>query len=179
MHASEGEGVVTKSKLAASSLQSGAAVLQDFLLARTPGEDVEGYDAVALEAAAADNKKFDHSMLCGPPGLGKSQLAQVIAREMGTDLHEVLGQSVTCTADLNALLLEAQDNRVLHIDEVHADLRIGAISIPLAIRRVFRFGYRVAPEFRFMLPRLHLSDGDELGELREVATAQFAELGVH
>lgn len=75
--------------------------------------------AVALEAAAADNKKFDHALLVGAPGLGKSQTAQVIAQEMGTDLHEVLGQSITSPADLNALLLAAQDRSVVHIDESH------------------------------------------------------------
>jgi Holliday junction DNA helicase RuvB len=75
--------------------------------------------AVALGAAAADHKKFDHALLVGSAGLGKTQVAHVIAWEMGTNLHEVLGQSITCTADLNALLLEAQDRSVVHIDEAH------------------------------------------------------------
>lgn len=75
--------------------------------------------AVALEAAFADSKKFDHALLVGSPGLGKSQLAQVIAEEMACDFVEVLGQSITCPADLNALLLEAKDKSVLHIDEAH------------------------------------------------------------
>jgi holliday junction DNA helicase RuvB len=74
---------------------------------------------VALEAAFADRKKMDHALLIGPPGLGKSALARVIACEMATELHEVLGQSVTCAADLNALLLGAGDKSVVHIDESH------------------------------------------------------------
>jgi Holliday junction DNA helicase RuvB len=74
---------------------------------------------VALEAAFADNKKLDHALLVGPPGLGKSALARVVAREMATELHEVLGQSVTGPADLNALLLGAKDRDVVHVDEAH------------------------------------------------------------
>lgn len=75
--------------------------------------------SVALEAAFADTKKFDHSLLVGPPGLGKSALAHVIAQEMATHLHEVLGQSIKNSADLNALLLGAKDADIVHIDECH------------------------------------------------------------
>src|SRR5581483_1058097 len=75
--------------------------------------------AVALDAAFADNKKFDHALLVGPPGLGKTQTAFVIAQEMASNFHEVLGQSIACPADLNALLLGAHDRDVVHIDECH------------------------------------------------------------
>ena len=74
---------------------------------------------VAVEAAFADGKKFDHALLVGPPGLGKTQLASVIACEMATELHEVLGQSVRAAADLNAILLAAQDKQIIHFDEIH------------------------------------------------------------
>jgi len=75
--------------------------------------------AVALEAAYADGKTFDHALLVGPPGLGKSQTAFVISQEMAAGFHEVLGQGITTAADLNALLLGAQDKDVIHIDECH------------------------------------------------------------
>jgi len=75
--------------------------------------------AVALDAAFADAKKFDSALLVGPPGCGKSQTAKVIAAEMAVDLHEVLGQSITCPADLNALLLAAKDKDIVHLDEAH------------------------------------------------------------
>jgi Holliday junction DNA helicase RuvB len=75
--------------------------------------------AVALEAAFADGKKMDHALLVGPPGMGKSALARVVACEMATQLHEVLGQSITNAADLNALLLAAKDKDVIHVDEAH------------------------------------------------------------
>jgi Holliday junction DNA helicase RuvB len=74
---------------------------------------------VAIEAAFADGRKFDHALLVGPPGLGKTQLAAVIACEMATDLHEVLGQSIRAPADLNGVLLAAGDRQVVHFDEVH------------------------------------------------------------
>ena len=74
---------------------------------------------VALDAAQMDNKKFDHALLVGPPGMGKSALAAVIAQEMAAGFHEVLGQSIKDVADLNALLLAAKDKDVIHIDEAH------------------------------------------------------------
>ena len=58
-------------------------------------------------------------LLVGPPGLGKSQLASVIAQEMAADFHEILGQSITNVGDLNALLLAAKDKSIVHIDECH------------------------------------------------------------
>jgi Holliday junction DNA helicase RuvB len=75
--------------------------------------------AVAIEAAFADQRRMDHALLVGPPGCGKSQTARIIASEMAAELHEVLGQSITCAADLNALLLSASDKDVVHLDEAH------------------------------------------------------------
>lgn len=74
---------------------------------------------VALDAAFEDGKKMDSCLMVGPPGCGKSALAHVIAAEMATDFHEVLGQSVATVADLNALLLGAKDKSIVHIDEAH------------------------------------------------------------
>ena len=58
---------------------------------------------VALDAAHQDGKKFDHALLTGGAGLGKTQTAKVIAAEMCCDFHEALGQSVSSPADFNAL----------------------------------------------------------------------------
>jgi Holliday junction DNA helicase RuvB len=74
---------------------------------------------VGLEAAWMDRRRFDHALLVGPPGTGKSLIASVIAKELGGGLHEVLGQTITTPADLNALLLGAADKDVVFIDEVH------------------------------------------------------------
>ena len=75
--------------------------------------------SVALDAAFADGVAMPHGMLVGPPGLGKTATAHVIACEMASDLHEVLGQTIRSPADLNALLLAAKDRDVIHIDEAH------------------------------------------------------------
>jgi holliday junction DNA helicase RuvB len=74
---------------------------------------------VALDAAQMDARRFDHALLVGPPGLGKSAVAQVIACEMAGGYHETLGQSLKCPSDLNALLLGAKDRDVVFIDEAH------------------------------------------------------------
>lgn len=75
--------------------------------------------AVALEAAFADAKKMDDCLLVGGPGLGKTQVAKVIAAELASDCHEVLSQAVQSSADLNAVLLAAKEKDVVFLDECH------------------------------------------------------------
>jgi Holliday junction DNA helicase RuvB len=74
---------------------------------------------IAVESSFADQRRFDHAMLVGPPGMGKSAVANVIAAEMATSFIEVLGQSIRKPADLNGLLLQTGDKTVVHIDEAH------------------------------------------------------------
>jgi holliday junction DNA helicase RuvB len=75
--------------------------------------------AVALEAAFADSKKLDDCLLVGGPGLGKTQVAKVIAAELASDCHEVLSQAIQSAGDLNAVLLAAKDKDVVFLDEAH------------------------------------------------------------
>lgn len=75
--------------------------------------------SVAVEAAFADNRPLDNCLLVGPPGLGKSQLASVIAKEMATEFHELLAGSITTMADLNCILLAAGERSIVHLDEAH------------------------------------------------------------
>src|SRR5580704_9428345 len=74
---------------------------------------------VAIDAAQMDGKKFDHGLLVGPPGLGKTMVAKVVACEMASDYQEVLGQSIKTPADLNAVLLEAKERSIIFFDEAH------------------------------------------------------------
>jgi holliday junction DNA helicase RuvB len=71
--------------------------------------------AVALEAAFADGKKMDDCLLVGSAGLGKTQVAKVIAAELASQCHEVLGQAIQSPADLNALLLAAGPKDVVFL----------------------------------------------------------------
>jgi Holliday junction DNA helicase RuvB len=97
---------------------------------------------VGLDAAQQDGKKFDHALLTGGPGLGKTQLAKVIAAEMAAGFHEVLGQSVASPAEFNALLLKAQDKDIIFVDEAHELPKEYQTRLYLALdqRRVFLQG---------------------------------------
>jgi len=72
---------------------------------------------VALDAARADARPFDHALMVGPAGCGKTTVAHCVSREMATTLHEVLGQTLETAADLNFLLLGARDRDVVFVDE--------------------------------------------------------------
>ena len=88
---------------------------------------------VALEAAwnIGNGCVFPHSLLVGPGGLGKTELARIISREMGVELFEILGKSVHTTADLNAALLQAEGGCLL-IDEAHSlsnDMQVSLLKV--------------------------------------------------
>ena len=84
------------------------------------GQDgVKSVVSVAIDACQMDNRRFDHSLLVGPPGLGKTAIAQVLASELAADYFEVLGQSIKHPSDLNSVLLAATPGSVVFIDEAH------------------------------------------------------------
>ena len=118
---------------------------------------------VSIEAAFQDRRRFDHALLVGPPGMGKSALASVIAQEMATPFAEVLGQSLRTASDLNGLLLQASDKAVLHIDEAHELPKIIQTALYLALdkRRVFVNGSRMVTEIPISDFSLLLSTTDE------------------
>ncbi len=72
-----------------------------------------------IEAAKQRGDALDHVLLAGPPGLGKTTLAHIIAHEMGTQIHTVTGPNVEKKGDLAAILTNLQPGDVLFIDEVH------------------------------------------------------------
>jgi Holliday junction DNA helicase RuvB len=72
---------------------------------------------VALDACRNDNASFPHALFVGPPGLGKSNLVQIIANELAVDLTETLAQTLTGTSHLAALLIEVEARQILFIDE--------------------------------------------------------------
>ena len=75
--------------------------------------------SIAIEAAKHRGDALDHCLFAGPPGLGKTTLAGIIAKEMGVNIHITSGPVLEKASDLAGLLTSLQENDVLFIDEIH------------------------------------------------------------
>lgn len=80
--------------------------------------------AVFIEAARARGEALDHALFCGPPGLGKTTLAHIIATELGVPIQATSGPVLERAGDLAAILTNLADRQVLFIDEIHRLPRI-------------------------------------------------------
>jgi Holliday junction DNA helicase RuvB len=74
---------------------------------------------VYMKAARGRRETLDHVLLTGPPGLGKTTLANIIANEMGAELRSTAGPAIEKAGDIAALLTNLQEGDVLFIDEIH------------------------------------------------------------
>src|SRR3954469_2508091 len=74
---------------------------------------------VFVKAAAGRKEPLDHVLFCGPPGLGKTSLAHVIANELGAQIHVTSGPALERKGDLAGILTNLAENDVLFIDEIH------------------------------------------------------------
>ena len=139
------------------------AALRPKRLAEFVGQRVvRGQLQLVLGAARGRGASPDHVLLAGPPGLGKTTLAMIIAAEMGTSLRLTSGPAIQHAGDLAAILSGLQEGDILFIDEIHRlartaeemlylameDFRVdvvvgkgpGATSIPLTLPRFTAVG---------------------------------------
>ena len=90
-------------------------LLNDFIGQKNIKENL----TIFINAARKRNESLDHTLFYGPPGLGKTSLSQIIAKEMGSNIRIISGPSLSKAADLASILTNLQENDVLFIDEIH------------------------------------------------------------
>src|SRR5436190_23559176 len=75
--------------------------------------------SIAIEAAKQRDEAMDHVLLCGPPGLGKTTLAGIIAQELAVPLDQTAGPVLQKKLDLTGIVTSVREHQVFFIDEIH------------------------------------------------------------
>lgn len=83
----------------------------------------------SIEAAKIRNQQLDHVLLNGPPGLGKTTLALIIARQMGWKIKTVIGPTIGSPRNISRLIMGLEENTILFIDEIHRVSRVSQETI--------------------------------------------------
>lgn len=119
------EDRIISARLAGSEEQEVERSLRPRSLAEYVGQEkAKANLSVFLEAARGRGEALDHVLLCGPPGLGKTTLAGVIAHELGVPFRTTSGPVIERAGDLAAILTSLEDRQVLFLDEIH---RLGSV----------------------------------------------------
>jgi Holliday junction DNA helicase RuvB len=90
-------------------------LLKDFI----GQEQIKANLGIFIQAAKNRSESLDHTLFYGPPGLGKTSLAQIVSKEMGVNFKATSGPTLSKAADLAGILTNLQENDVLFIDEIH------------------------------------------------------------
>lgn len=91
-------------------------------------DDIKSNLSVFIKASLSRKDALDHVLLYGPPGLGKTTIAQIIAKELGSNFRSTAGPVISKSGDLAALLTNLEENDVLFIDEIH--------RLPIAVEEI-------------------------------------------
>lgn len=115
---------MSEDRLITSSMLDEDAQIEYSLRPRYLAEYIGQHNAkehmrIYIEAAKKRNEPLDHALLYGPPGLGKTTMAAIIANEMGVNLRVTSGPAITHAGDLAAILTNLNEGDVLFIDEIH------------------------------------------------------------
>src|ERR1700748_3195559 len=117
MSASKPKGVVTPERTEDDTMEASLRPkrLADFVGQKQTRENL----AVFIQAAKARQEALDHVLFSGPPGLGKTTLAQIVARELGVNFRSTSGPVLAKAGDLATILTNLEPRDVLFIDEIH------------------------------------------------------------